>query len=129
MFLPIDAHNGLAIYDQIVRQVKFAIAAGAVADGDLVPSVRESARELAVNPNTVARAYRKLQEDRVLEVVRGTGLAVTSGARKACQAERRRLIRARLREAITEAYRSGLERSQIEGLFGVELKSVQRRSR
>ena len=67
MFLHIDPHNGLAIYDQIVRQIKFAVAGGVVRSGELVPSVRELARELAINPNTIARAYRQLQDDRVLE--------------------------------------------------------------
>ena len=51
--------------------------------GEMVPSVRELARELAINPNTVARAYRQLQDDGVLETVRGTGLSITSAARTA----------------------------------------------
>ena len=80
MFIHIDPAGGLAVYDQIVRQVKFAVADGAVASGELVASVRELARELAINPNTVARAYRQLQDDGVLEPVRGRGLAVTSDA-------------------------------------------------
>ena len=83
MFIQVDAHNGLAVYDQIVRQVTFAVADGAVRAGELVPSVRE----LAINPNTVARAYRQLQGDGVLEAVRRTGLAVASTARQRCQAE------------------------------------------
>ena len=80
MFLAIDPQNGVAIYEQIVRQVNFAVAAEVLVAGDLVPSVRELARQLAVNPNTVARAYRQLQSDGVLETVRGTGLAVSAGA-------------------------------------------------
>ena len=95
MFLYIDAHNGLAVYEQIVRQVTFAIADGALAAGDMAPSVRELAKDLAINPNTVARAYRQLQDDKVLTPIRGTGLAVASGARRACQSQRKRLIRAR----------------------------------
>ncbi len=54
MFLNINPSNGIAIYDQVVRQVKFAVAQGAVKPGNLVPSVREMARELAINPNTVS---------------------------------------------------------------------------
>ena len=56
MFVHVDPTHDLAIYDQIVRQIKFAVANGAVGVGELVPSVREMARELAINPNTVARA-------------------------------------------------------------------------
>ena len=65
MLYHIDPSNGLAIYEQIARQVKFAVAQGALRTGDLVPSVRELAQTLAVNPNTVARAYRDLQSDGV----------------------------------------------------------------
>lgn len=113
MFFQIDPANGLAIYEQVVRQVKFAVADELVKPGDLVPSVREVARELAINPNTVARAYRELQADRVLESVRGTGLAVAPGAAKRCRAERVKLIRARLEQVLLEAAQSGLSRAEL----------------
>lgn len=114
MFFQIDPANGLAIYEQVIRQVKFAVADELVKPGDLVPSVREVARELAINPNTVARAYRELQTDRVLESVRGTGLAVASGAAKRCRAERVKLIRARLEQVLLEAVQSGLSRAELQ---------------
>jgi GntR family transcriptional regulator len=126
MLLHIDARNGLAVYDQIVRQVKFAVADGALRSGELVPSVRELARELAINPNTVARAYRQLQDDGVLEPVRGTGLSVAAAARRHCQAERGKLIRARLRLALEEALLSGLDADDIHSLMHDELTSARR---
>lgn len=129
MFLHIDAHNGLAVYDQVVRQIKFSVADGVLAVGDLVPSVRELARELTINPNTVARAYRQLQDDSVLEPVRGTGLVVASGARKACQGSRKRLIRARLRDVLLEAHHGGLDAEQIQSLFQAELGSLKTKKR
>ena len=85
MFFQIDFGNGLAIYDQVVRQIKFAVAGEVLKEGELVPSVRELARELTINPNTVARAYRQLQDDGVLTSVRGTGLAVAAGAASAVE--------------------------------------------
>jgi GntR family transcriptional regulator len=126
MFLHVDVRNGLAVYDQIVRQVKFAVADGALRSGDLVPSVRELARELAINPNTVARAYRQLQDDGILETVRGTGLSIAAAARRQCQAERTKLIRARLRLVLEEALHSGLETDEIEGLMKEELATARR---
>jgi GntR family transcriptional regulator len=126
MFLQIDAHNGLAVYDQIVRQIKFAVADGALAAGELIPSVREMARELAINPNTVARAYRQLQDDGVLEAVRGTGLAVAGSARRQCQHERTKLIRSRLRTVLEEAVSSGLEPQEIEQLIRAESIAARR---
>lgn len=129
MFFTIDAHNGLAVYDQIVRQVKFAVADGAVVAGELVPSVRELARELAINPNTVARAYRQLQDDGVLEPVRGMGLAVASAARRQCQSERTKLIRARLKLVLEEAATSGLDNAEIEQLVRAEIAALRRAKR
>ncbi len=59
MFLHIEPSDHLAIYDQVVRQIKFSVASGAIRPGEFVASVRELARELAINPNTVSRAYRR----------------------------------------------------------------------
>jgi GntR family transcriptional regulator len=126
MLFHVDVRNGLAVYDQIVRQVKFAVADGALRSGEMVPSVRELARELAVNPNTVARAYRQLQDDGVIEPVRGTGLSIATTARRQCQAERSKLIRTRLRLVLEEAIHSGLESHEIETLMHDELTSARR---
>lgn len=124
MFIQIDHADGLPVYDQIVRQVKFAVADGVIRSGELVPSVRELARDLTINPNTVARAYRCLQDDHVLARVRGTGLAVARASRKQCQAERTELIRNRLRQVLGEAVRSGLPEDDIETLVRRELNTL-----
>jgi GntR family transcriptional regulator len=121
MFFAIEFSDGLAIYEQIVRQVKYAVAGGALKPGELIPSVRELARELAINPNTVARAYRELQGDRVLDTVRGTGLEVASGAAERCRNERIKLIRARLKQVLAEAKRSGLDAAELRTLVDKEL--------
>jgi len=123
MFFQIDPANGLALYEQVVRQVKFAVADELLQPGQLVPSVREVARELAINPNTVAR---ELQADRVLESIRGTGLAVAAGADKRCRAERVQLIRNRLERVLIEARQSGLNGSEVRTLIDELLAVVQR---
>jgi GntR family transcriptional regulator len=127
MFVHIDPSNGLAIYDQIVRQVKFAVASDALRPGEMVPSVRELSRELAVNPNTVSRAYRELQTENVLETVRGTGLEVTNKAPERCRKDRVALIRERLRSALMEAAQSRLEFSDIRSLADEELSRLEAR--
>ena len=127
MFFQIDPSNDLAIYDQVVRQMKFAVAGAVLRVGDLVPSVRELARELCINPNTVARAYRELQTDDVLETVRGTGLAVAAGADKRCRTERIKLIRERLEQVLVEARQSRLEAGQLRSLVESELAKVEQR--
>lgn len=126
MLVHVDVRNGLAVYDQIVRQVKFAVAGGALRTGELVPSVRELARKLAINPNTVARAYRQLQDDGIVEPVRGAGLAVAAAARRQCQSERTKLIRSRLRMVLEEALHSGLDEHEIETLMHDELAGARR---
>lgn len=124
MFFTIDPDNGLAIYDQIVRQVKFAVASGALAPGQLVPSLRELAGQLALNPNTVARAYRDLQAEGILDMVRGTGLEVSSKAPKACRLEREKLIRDRLRSVLGEARQSQLADDELRTMFSEELTAL-----
>jgi GntR family transcriptional regulator len=124
MFFQIDADNGVAIFDQVVRQVKFAVARGAIKPGNRVPSVRELAKELAINPNTVARAYLQLQTDGVLENVRGVGLEVAAGAVAVCRAERQRLVRLRLKSALLEAVQSGLEAEELQRLCDLEITAI-----
>ncbi|HZZ27589.1 MAG TPA: GntR family transcriptional regulator [Pirellulales bacterium] len=124
MFFHIDPHNGLAIYDQIVRQLKFAVASGGLKSGELVPSVRELARELAINPNTIARAYRQLQDDDVLQSVRGTGLEVATGAGERCRSERLKLIRTRLKQVFAEAKQSKLNPKELRELVEKELSML-----
>jgi GntR family transcriptional regulator len=126
MFFQIDPHNGLAIYDQIVRQIKFAVAGGVLKSGEMVQSVRELARELAINPNTIARAYRQLQTDGVLQSVRGTGLEVATGAAERCRSERLKLIRTRLRQVLVEAKQSRLDPQALRDLIEKELKTIDR---
>ncbi len=121
MFFTIDPDSDLAIFDQILRQVKFAVASGALQPGQLVPSLRELARDLALNPNTVARAYRDLQAEGVLEIVRGTGLAVSARAVKKCQQERERLVRERLRSVLAEARQSQLDDQSLREMFDEEI--------
>ena len=124
MFLHIDPAGDLPIYEQIVRQVKFAIAAGALAPDDMVASVRELAREVAVNPNTVIRAYRQLQDEAILLARRGTGLVVAPGAPELCRAQRLAMIRARLAAVLAEARQSGLHNGQVEQLVRDELAAT-----
>lgn len=124
MLYRIDPSNGLAIYDQIARQVKFSVAHGALRPGDLIPSVRELAQTLAVNPNTVARAYRDLQIDGVVEPLRGEGLRIARHAPERCRKERQKLLKERLKSVILECRHSGLESGEIRGLISEVLQET-----
>lgn len=124
MICHIDVGSGIPIYEQIERQVKFAVANGALLVGERVPSVRELATQAAVNVNTVSRAYRELQQQGVLVSIRGTGLTVTSEAPKICEQGRLEMIRTRLRSVLTEARRNQIDVSEVRNLVDSEWASL-----
>jgi len=76
----IDVRSGVPLYRQIIEQVKFAIARGNLGPGDKLPTVRQLAVDLSINPNTVIRAYRELEIEGVLDTHQGSGTFV--GTRK-----------------------------------------------
>ncbi len=121
MFFQIETANGVPVYEQVVRQVTFAVANGSLSSGELIPSVRQLARELAINPNTVARAIRELQERGVLEPIRGTGMVVTEKAKSLCRSDRTRVLRERFAAVIEEAAQTRLSRPEILQIFQSEL--------
>lgn len=108
MKLRVRPDSPVPIYEQIAAQLTFAVAAGDLPPGELVPSVRDLAAELVVNPNTVQRAYTELERAGVLETRRGLGMAVTPDAPKLCRNQRKTLVLTRLREALREAAAAGL---------------------
>jgi GntR family transcriptional regulator len=120
ILLDLNSADDRPIYGQIADRVKFAVAGGVLRPGDLVPSVRELSKQLVVNPNTVARAYRDLQTEGLLESVRGMGLQVAEGAVDRCRTARREMIRQRLRQVIEEARQSKMDSAEIEGILREE---------
>jgi GntR family transcriptional regulator len=120
ILLDLNSADDRPIYGQIADRVKFAVAGGVLRPGDLVPSVRELSKQLVVNPNTVARAYRDLQTEGLLESVRGMGLQVADGAVDRCRAARREMVRQRLRQVIEEARQSKMDPAEIEVILREE---------
>jgi|694.fasta_scaffold06792_8 GntR family transcriptional regulator len=125
MFFTIDPNNGVAIYDQIVRQVKYAIAEGTLRPGQLLPSVRALSQELTINPNTIQRAYLQLQADGAIEPLRGRGLAVRAEATRLCVEARRDLIAQRLRSVLSEALHAGFSNAEVKRIVGEQLTELQ----
>ncbi len=124
MFFSIEPNNGVAIYEQIIRQVKFAIAEGTLRPGQLLPSVRVLSQQLAINPNTINRAFQQLQADGALESLRGRGLAVHPDAMRSCVEARLTLIADRLRGALAEALHAGLTTKEIRQIVGEQLEQL-----
>jgi len=88
----LDFHSGVPIYRQIIDQVLVGIASGGLAGGDQLPTVRQLAVDLSINPNTVVRAYRELEIRRILTTHQGTGTFITPEAVKINDAERQRRL-------------------------------------
>jgi GntR family transcriptional regulator len=120
MLIDLSESDGRPIYGRIADRIKFAIAGEVLRPGELAPSVRELSKQLVVNPNTVARAYRDLQGEGLLEPVRGTGLQVTRGATERCRLARVDYVRGRLRAAFEEARETGLPAVEIEAILHEE---------
>lgn len=112
------------IYEQIISQVIFGIASGALEPGSSIPSVRELAVQLTVNPNTVARAFQKLSERGIIEAKRGLGMEVTALAPELCKSQRQDIVRQRVREALREAAASALPVQEVEQIVAEELHRV-----
>ena len=127
MFFEIDPASSQAIYEQVEQQIKFSIAAGAVQEDEMIPSVRELSKTLTINPNTVSRAYRSLQDAGVVYTRRGQGLAVAPDARAKCRIERKTIFESRFQQLFDEAVRSRLEpleiREMVEHLMNTTLKA------
>lgn len=124
MRFSIDTTNGVPIYEQIVRQVTFAVAEGVLVSGQMVPSVRQLSTTLAINPNTIARAYQQLQSDAVLESLRGRGLVVRADAVARCDAARQSILADRLRSVLSEAVHAGLTPEQLREMFEQQLQKL-----
>ncbi len=126
MQLTIEPNNGMPIFEQVMRQIKFAVAEGTLVPGQLLPSVRILAKKLAVNPNTIQRAYQELQTEEVLESLRGRGIAVCAGAKRRCVSDRQTLLGQRLTAVVEEAIRGGLEAERLREMFDKAIKQATR---
>jgi GntR family transcriptional regulator len=110
----IRATSGEPIYLQLMRQVKHAVATGALAPGERMPTVRDLAGTLLVNPNTVARAYRDLEREGVLETAPGRGSFVReSGAPRMGLRERRVRLKPFITQLLAEAHTLGMSMDEL----------------
>jgi len=103
----LDLHSGMPVYRQIVDQVRGAVASGALSPGDQLPTVRQLAVDLEVNPNTVVRAYRELEYDGLLETHQGTGTFISDQKMPRAADERQRQLAQIVSDAVARAGAAG----------------------
>ncbi|MGI5423164.1 GntR family transcriptional regulator [Streptomyces sp. CA-179760] len=112
----LNSRSGLSPYQQLVQQVKHALRLGLLKEGDRLPTVKEVARQMAVNPNTVLKAYRELEHDGLVAARPGVGTFVTRTLADDTLAAQGPL-RKDLQRWLTKARLAGLDDESIEALF------------
>ena len=117
---------GVPIYLQLMEQVKHAIETGALRPGEQLPGIRPLAEELVMNPNTVAKAYRELEHEGVIELRQGAGAFVAGNARPKKLTERLRAGQTIVAAAVEKLQARGLSHEEIRRLFEAELASLSR---
>lgn len=109
----LDLYSGVPAYRQIIDQVMGGIATGALAGGDQLPTVRQLAVDLSINPNTVIRAYRELEIRGVLETMQGTGTFVSHQKVERNDAERQRRLSQIVGEVVARAGSAGFTLEEL----------------
>ena len=123
MIVEIDRRSDEPVVRQIARQIREAVAAGAVAPGASLPSVRTLASDLGVNLNTVARAYRLLQEEGFVTIHGRSRVEAAAPARRA-DAQTRTTLTAGLREALARLRQAGVPAGQLRKLVDREIDAL-----
>jgi GntR family transcriptional regulator len=109
----LDLHTGVPVYRQIIDQFRGALASGALATGDQLPTVRQLAVDLSINPNTVVRAYKELELSGQLETHQGTGTFISGQKMIGSGAERERQIGQIVADAVARAGAAGFTIEQL----------------
>ena len=123
-----NAASGVPVYLQLIEQVKHAIDMGALSPGEQLPPMRRVAEDLVINPNTVAKAYRELEHEGVIELRQGTGAFVSTDGRGS-RVTRVKNAQPVLQSALERLTAAGLTPEEIRRLFEAELLRLNDRPR
>jgi GntR family transcriptional regulator len=126
MMLRPNPSSGVPIYLQLMEQLKHGIETGALRPGEQLPGMRRLAEELVINPNTVAKAYRELEHEGVIELRQGTGAFVAANARATQMTDTFRVAQEIVAAAIRRLHDRGVTDDEIRRLFEAELAGLTR---
>jgi len=116
--------SGVPIYLQLMEQVKHAIETGALRPGEQLPGMRPLAEELVINPNTVAKAYRELEHEGVIELRHGAGAFVSGNAQAKRITDKFRAGQAIVAAAVEKLRARGVTDEEVRRLFEAELAGL-----
>lgn len=117
MWLDIDPRSSTPIYAQLVQGVKEAVARGLLQPGDRMPTVRELASQLMINPNTIAKAYQRLEQEGIIETMRSRGTFVAAASVHLNAEQGRKRIAELIQAMLVEAYHLGISNEEMQRLF------------
>ena len=127
MWLEINPRSNAPIYQQLVDGVKELVARGILVPGERMPTVRELAVELSLNPNTVAKAFQKLEQEGIIETMRSRGTFVAGRTEVLDKEMAREQLEGLVEKVLVEAYHLGLNREDIKQLFEESLDNWEKR--
>jgi GntR family transcriptional regulator len=127
MVFHVDFKSGKPVYLQLVDQVRYAAASGALRAGDLLPSIRPLAEELRVNRNTVAKAYTELESLGVIETVAGKGCFLKENESPLTKQVRHKLLVARIDEAVVTAHQMQVGAETLRSLLEERIQFFDRK--
>ncbi len=124
----LDEHSGVPVYRQLIDQVQAAIAINSLRPGDQLPTVRHVAVSLAINPNTVSRAYREMEIRGILDTQQGTGTFIADRQPEGSKTDRARQLNQLVGEFVSRAGSAGINLAElIAALQALEQEGTQRR--
>jgi GntR family transcriptional regulator len=124
MLLRPNPSSGVPIYLQLMEQVKHAIETGALRPGEQLPGIRPLAEELVINPNTVAKVYRELEHEGVIELRHGAGAFVSGNAGAKKLTDKLRAGQTIVAAAVEKLHARGVTSEEIRRLFEAELAGL-----
>lgn len=127
MWFDVDPRSSTPIYQQLVDGIKEGVARGILAPGERLPTVRELATELSLNPNTVAKAYQRLEQEKIIETMRSRGTFIAqqpSAVNAEVGWERLGVL---LDKVLVEAYHLGISHEDLQRLLARSLEDWEKR--
>ena len=121
MFNKPNSSSGIPIYLQLMEQIKHAIESGALRAGDQLPGIRSLAEKLIINPNTVAKVYRELEYEGLLELRHGTGAFVIERGFDKLRSGNVQAAQPLVKQFVEKLLKQGLSRDEIRRLLEAEL--------
>ena len=128
LHIHIETHSGVPTYRQVMDQLKLYVASGTLSSGQQLPSIRDLALSLAVNPSTIVKAYNELKHEGIVEMRQGKGVFVKSADRGLTKRARRDALRPLIQRLVVEAQQLGLT-DELCGFVDTEIEELEEQRR